>query len=150
MVIKCFEAFRKRETVDWKQGNYKFSVGDICYIYCSDEYQKILFKTQIVETDIDAVDYINDEEFWVDRQAFIDRDMKKKYVRLKLIKALSPDDERLSIKVLKKLGLNNTIQGPMKVPTLKMLDTINAVFEDTNKHHSYTHNQNEPISQLFQ
>ncbi|MCQ2524909.1 MAG: DUF3578 domain-containing protein [Lachnospiraceae bacterium] len=128
--FKVIQAFEERGVVDWKQGNYKFKKGDICFIYCSDEYQRILFKTEVTEIDIDSEQYINDAKFWVDQKAFEERNMQNRYVRLKLIKALDPTDDRLSLNVLKSLGLNSNIQGPMKVPTKEMLDSINSIFEE--------------------
>ena len=45
-------AFRENEVIDWKQGNDNIRVGDIAYMYVGVPYSAILYRCEVVETDI--------------------------------------------------------------------------------------------------
>ena len=46
-------AFEHFGFIDWKQGNIKYSIGDIVYIYCTSPLQMIQYKCIIEKTDIE-------------------------------------------------------------------------------------------------
>lgn len=125
--FNIFDCFEERATVDWKQNRYNFQIGDICYIYCSANYKSILFKTEVIETDIDYSEYQDDLKYWTNIEN--EEELKQNtYARLKLIKKLSPNDDRLGFEKLKENGLTSPIQGPMKVPTKSLIEKIEEVF----------------------
>ena len=57
-------AYQKYNLIDWTQ-SAKFQVGDIVYIYVSKPFQKIMFKTEVLATDIELNDSFDDFEFWI-------------------------------------------------------------------------------------
>lgn len=127
--FRIIDLFNDRTEVDWKQGNYKFKVGDICYLYNSKGYNRIIQKTEVVGVDISYQDSLEDVEYWVDKQDAVNA-VNYTYFRLRLVSKLNLDDERLSSTVLKRLGISANFQGAMRVPNQKMIDYIEQVFND--------------------
>jgi len=128
--FRIVDFFEKNDLIDWKQ-SCNFSVGDVAYFYCSEKLQRVLFKARVVEVDVSGDDYINDKDYWVNSKDYDDHvnDPNKKYVRFELLSKLNADDDRLSLSVLKSLGLNNTIQGPMTVPNQQIQEKLDEVFD---------------------
>lgn len=128
--FRIVDFFEKNDLIDWKQ-SCNFSVGDVAYFYCSEKLQRVLFKARVVEVDVSGDDYINDKDYWVNSKDYDDHvnDSNKKYVRFELLSKLNADDDRLSLSVLKRLGLNNTIQGPMTVPNQQIQEKLDEVFD---------------------
>ena len=91
--------FRIGHTATWKQ-SIRASVGDIVYIYSGAPDSAILYKTEVVETDIPY--------------AYQDSNLRmKKIMRLKVLKKYPP--ELLTMKVLRTFGVRS-MQGSKRVP----------------------------------
>lgn len=104
-------AFEKLNTIDWRQHN-RFNIDDIVYIYASAPYQRIMFKTKVIDVDLSYEETIDDREFWKSPEDEEDAKRKRSYVRLQLINTL--DSEALSLAHLMKYGLKKAPQGAVK------------------------------------
>lgn len=102
-------AFNKFETIDWRQ-THNASIGDIVYIYVGGQYKSIMYKCEVIGTDIiiDKAEECKDMEFY--RELEVENDYT--YMKIKLLerynKSLYPLDE------LKENGLTS-VQGRSKV-----------------------------------
>lgn len=106
-------AFAKFDYIDWRQ-RANYNVGDEVYIYCTRPYQKIMYKTVVLETNMSFSQCIDDKEFWVDIDEY-NRSKVGKYARLKLIE--QADNQYLSLLKLQENGLTAAPQGPVKMKT---------------------------------
>ncbi|QJS19240.1 hypothetical protein [Turicibacter sanguinis] len=104
-------AFKKLNTIDWRQHN-RFNIDDIVYIYASAPYQRIMFKTRVVDVDLSYEETIDDREFWKNPEDKEDAKKKRRYVRLQLID--TSDSEALSLSHLMEYGLKKAPQGAVK------------------------------------
>ncbi|WP_343288006.1 HNH endonuclease [Turicibacter bilis] len=104
-------AFKKLNTIDWRQHN-RFNIDDIVYIYASAPYQRIMFKTRVVDVDLSYEETIDDREFWKNPEDKEDAKKKRRYVRLQLIN--TSDSEALSLSHLMEYGLKKAPQGAVK------------------------------------
>lgn len=118
-------AFQKWGFIDWSQ-KANFQNGDIIYIYCTKPYSKIMYKTQVIETNIDFENCQDDEEFWFDKSIY-ESSKSSKFVRIKLLEQV--DNEKLSLKNLQLKGIKGNIQGPRKIDDL-LADYIDQYFND--------------------
>lgn len=99
--------FKTNNITTWKQSS-NVRVGDIVYLYMAAPYSSILYRCEVIETDI-IYDY-------QDPNIKINRAMK-----IKLNKEYSPDEFPFS--KLKTYGVN-AIRGPRKVP-IKLSEALN-------------------------
>lgn len=107
-------AFAKRGYIDWKQGRYKYENGDFLYIYCTEPYQKVMYKAIIEKTGLNQSERTDDYDFWRDdaKDEYYDS-LGGSFMRVRLIEQSNRDELRLS--ELKKHGLNGAPQGAFKV-----------------------------------
>lgn len=113
--------FKEQGFIDWKQNNYKYSIGDIVYVYISSPIQKIRYKTVVENINIPFTDIFNDEKYWIDKKEYQKGKDANKYVKLKLLS--SSDDDNLSLDKFLKLGyLKCAVEGAKKIT-----DDINFV-----------------------
>ena len=49
--------------IDWRQYN-NFEVGDIVYIYCSKPISQIIYKMEVIATNISREYTIADQQYW--------------------------------------------------------------------------------------
>lgn len=118
-------AFRKWGFIDWKQTR-KFHIGDIVYIYCSKPCKRISYKAVVAEVNKPFSECVDDERFWKDKDLY--KSAKSgSYCRLKLIDTF--DDDRLGLESLKKNGLKNAPQGPIKIKA-DLLHYLESVFSE--------------------
>ncbi len=110
-IFQPAEAFKRKGYIDWRQ-KVKFSAGDIVYIYCTKPFKKIMFKTIVDKINIDFEDVTDDKEFWIDKQAYEERE-NCKYSRLRLLRNI--DTEKLELDMLMKNGLKAAPQGPYRI-----------------------------------
>lgn len=108
-------AFEKLDTIDWSQTN-NISVGDTVYIYVGGDYKAILYKCEVLETELYGDRSTEDLEFNKDLE--IKSDVR--YMRLRLVEQY--DKERFPLNELRKHGLIN-VQGRSKA-TLKLLNYL--------------------------
>ena len=62
-IYKVADSFEKNGFIDWRQKNYKYEVGDIIYLYCSQTVRKIMFKSIVEKVNIPASEITDDKEF---------------------------------------------------------------------------------------
>jgi hypothetical protein len=109
-------AFAALERIDWSESKSAgILVGDTVYLYATSPTSAITHECLVVEAGIPFDDVIDDQEFWVDEQAFADR-KDRTWMGLQLIRAFSADERReLSLRALLDNGLNAAPQGRMRV-----------------------------------
>ena len=115
------------DIVDWKQYN-NFSEGDILFMYSTAPESKVRYMFRAIRTEIPTSDYINDRGYWSDESEFEQGLKHNRYVRLKLIAQLNDDDVRLSLDVLKSLGIK-TFQGASQIKEQASIDYILSIFK---------------------
>lgn len=121
-------SFAHHGSIDWRQGNFKYSVGDTVYIYCTSPIQRIRYKCKVIKLGIDFSQVRNDEEYWRDKYEY-EKSLGGKFFNLQLIEEV--DSEKLSLQLLLGNGLNGTPQGPVKLN--QELETyISSVFSNAN------------------
>ena len=105
-------SFEKNGFIDWTQNNYKYEIGDIVYLYCSQTIRKVMFKAIVEKVNILPSEVTLDEEFWIDLDAYNEA-KERTYFRIRLLDKV--DKEELSLDNLKQNGLKAAPQGPQKV-----------------------------------
>lgn len=119
-------AFAKWGYIDWRQtGNY--SIGDVVYIYCARPYQKIMYKTEVVQESMSFSQCTDDKVFWHNLNEY-EKSKGGKYARLKLNE--QADRKELSLPYLLKNGLKAHPQGPIKISD-ELVNYIDHYIEDT-------------------
>ena len=104
-------SFEHFGNVDWRQGNTKYQVGDIVFIYCTRPLKKIRYKCIVKKIDMSFNEIRDDKEYWLDTTEY-ENSIKGKFFRLELINEI--DSNLLSLEVLQKNGLSSAPQGPIK------------------------------------
>lgn len=124
-----FASFDKNGYICWRQVN-SFHIGDIVYIYCTDPYYRVVFKTIVEAIDLDEIP--NDKEFWVKKSDYDDQlDKNYKYAKLRLLKAVN--SSILSLNELRNNGYTMD-RGPQRGLHLndQICDYLNECFETCN------------------
>jgi len=112
--FRLIDYMKSHDVVDWRQGRYTYSVGDIVYIYNSWPNRRIMYKMLVERINVTSSEYLNDREFWVDVARGEEGLRLNKFVRFRLLQA-APEDARLGIEDLKRHGLKGNIQGSRRV-----------------------------------
>ncbi len=113
-------ALKNRKVIDWENSrNNKINVGDIVYIYISKPVQAIAIKAEVIEIDIKKSEALNNDKEYVKIPHYFDENSR--FFRLKLLNFTNK--EKLSLKNLRKHGLNSNLQGKQKVKG-ELLDYI--------------------------
>jgi 5-methylcytosine-specific restriction protein A len=120
-------SFEHNNFIDWRQGNRKFRIGDIVYIYCTKPLQMIQYKCLVEKIDLDFSEIKDDKEYWLDQKKYL-KSLEGKFIRLRLIEQVSNDKMRLDN--LKKNGLNSAPEGPIKIKDENLLKYIEKYFTD--------------------
>ena len=105
-------SFAHHGSIDWRQGNAKYSVGDIVYIYCTTPIQKIRYKCKVTELNKDSSQIRDDKEYWLNTEEY-EKSLGGRFFNLQLIEEV--DSEKLSLPLLLENGLNAAPQGPIKL-----------------------------------
>lgn len=100
-------AFEKETTLTWIQ-EMPVHVGECVYFYVGNPYRAILYKCEVLETELQRMDQ-KDTVYVLKRQFYQENE---KYMRLKLISAYAED--RFTDEKLKETGVGN-IQSSFKV-----------------------------------
>lgn len=132
-------SFEHNGFIDWRQGNGKFQVNDIVYIYCTRPLKKIQYKCRIEKVDLDFRNIRNDEEYWVDKSEY-QKSLNGKFMRLVLIEQVY--NSKMSLENLMKNGLKAAPQGPVK-PNEILIKYIESNFNDLNQNEIYPDMVNE-------
>lgn len=124
--FRIHEYLEKHDIVDWKQYN-NFAEGDILFMYSTAPESKVQYMFRTIRTEVTSSEYINDKGYWSDESEYEEGQKHNRYVRLKLITQLGENDDRLSLEVLKKLGVTQ-VQSPSQIKDQKSIDFILNIF----------------------
>ena len=98
--------------IDWRQHN-NFEIGDIVYIYCCKPISQIIYKTEVIATDITRENTIPDQLYWNNTTDFKTSLKNNRFFRISLL-AENKTDKFILNDMLNK-GLKSAPQGAMKV-----------------------------------
>ena len=109
--------------IDWKQHN-NFEVGDIVYIYCSKPISQIIYKMEVIATNISREYTIADQQYWRTPSEFKTSLNNNRFYRISLLAENGTD--KLTLDDLYNHGLNGVPQGSLvvKEPLLSYLQEI--------------------------
>ena len=125
-IYRVTDYFQENDTIDWKQSHYKFSVGDIVFIYISSPISSVRYMLEVVKRDISFEDSIDDKQYWTKNHPMGAEVKNYKYVRLKLLK--SSNSRALHIQRLSDLGFNAP-QGATRKLSKELIDHLLNIFE---------------------
>ena len=110
-------------TIDWRQHN-NFEIGDIVYIYCSKPISQIIYKMEVIATNITREYTIADQEYWNTPSEFKTSLINNRFYRISLLN--ENDTEKLTLNDLLNHGLKGAPQGALivKEPLLSYLKEI--------------------------
>ncbi|HSH54614.1 MAG TPA: HNH endonuclease [Methylotenera sp.] len=121
-------SFAHHGSIDWRQGNAKFNLGDIVYIYCTNPTKKIRYKCKVTELNKNSAQIRDDKEYWLNTEEY-EKSLDGKFFNLKLIE--EADSEKLSLPLLLQNGLNAAPQGPIKLNE-SLESYITSIFSTAN------------------
>ena len=108
-------AFNKLDYIDWSQ-THNANVGDVVYLYVGGNYQSIMFKCEVVATNLDSNFLINDAEFIKESMPQSNR----LYMRIKLLEKF--DKGQFPLGELRERGLTS-VQGRCKA-TVQLVEYL--------------------------
>lgn len=121
-------SFAHHGSIDWRQGNAKYSLGDIVYIYCTSPTQRIRYKCKVTELDKNSAQIRDDENYWINKEEY-EKSLGGKFFNLELIEEV--DSAKLSLPFLQEKGLKAAPQGPIKLnETLESY--VSSIFSTAN------------------
>lgn len=124
--FKLDDLLENREVISWRQVQ-KFEVGDVIYIYSSKPFSCIKYQMDVVGANLSFSNYIDDEEYWVDKDYYHTVAVNRKnYAEFKLVRRI-PQCDALSHSQLKTHGLK-TVQIAQRLNG-ELLDYILDVVE---------------------
>ncbi len=109
--------------IDWRQYN-NFEVGDIVYIYCCKPISQIIYKMEVIATNITREHTIADQQYWSTPSDFKTSQTNNRFYRISLL--AENETEKLTLNDLLNHGLNGAPQGALivKEPLLSYLQEI--------------------------
>lgn len=109
--------------IDWRQYN-NFEVGDIVYIYCSKPVSQILYKMEVIATNISREYTIADQQYWRNLSEFKTSLNNNRFYRISLL--AENETDKLTLDDLYNHGLNGVPQGSLvvKEPLLSYMQEI--------------------------
>lgn len=120
-------SFAHHGYIDWRQGNQKYELGDIIYIYCTSPVKRLRYKSRITQLNMKHSQIRDDKEYWLNQEEY-EKSLDGKFFRLNLVEEI--DSKKLSLEFLKNNGLKAAPQGPVKViPELEIY--ISNIFRNT-------------------
>lgn len=105
-------SFAHYGSIDWRQGNSKYSIGDIVYIYCTSPIQRVRYKCRVTALDKNSSEIRDDKDYWINKEEY-EKSLDGKFFNLELIEEV--DSEKLSLPFLQEHGLKAAPQGPIKL-----------------------------------
>lgn len=121
-------SFAHYGSIDWRQVNTNYALGDMVYIYCTSPIQRIRYKCKVMKLNMDFTQIRDDKEYWLDKSEY-EKSLSGKFFKLQLIEEV--DSEKLSFQLLLKNGLNGAPQGPIKLKG-ELESYISSVFSTAN------------------
>ncbi|PWL30228.1 HNH endonuclease [uncultured Roseivirga sp.] len=120
-------SFEHYGSIDWRQGNTKFEVGDVIYIYCTKPLMMIQYKCVVEKVGLDSDQIRDDKEYWFDEEEYF-KSLNGKFMTLRLIDQVS--NVKMKLEKLKEKGLKAAPQGPIKIKDETLLAYIETHFSD--------------------
>lgn len=120
-------SFEHYGSIDWRQGNAKFEVGDTVYIYCTRPLMMIQYKCIIDKIDLNFDQIRDDKEYWLDEEEYF-KSIDGKFMTLRLIEQVS--NNQMKLENLKANGLKAAPQGPVKIKNVNLQNHIDTYFTD--------------------
>lgn len=110
-VYDAERALKNLKTIDWiEKANYH--VGDIVYIYQSNNIKRITMKCVVTKIHVSSDEKIIDDMYWNDKK-YISRQKKDLFVRIELLEYTL--NEALSLERLKTIGIHITRNPQFKI-----------------------------------
>ena len=109
--------------VDWRQHN-NFEIGDVVYIYCSKPISQLVYKMEVIATNITSEHTIADQEYWGAPSEFKASLSNNCFFRISLL--AENETEKLTLDDLLNHGLKGAPQGALivKEPLLSYLQEV--------------------------
>ena len=109
--------------VDWRQHN-NFEIGDVVYIYCSKPISQLVYKMEVIATNITSEHTIADQEYWGAPSEFKASLSNNRFFRISLL--AENETEKLTLDDLLNHGLKGAPQGALivKEPLLSYLQEV--------------------------
>lgn len=123
-------SFEHYGSIDWRQGNTKFKVGDTVYIYSTAPLMMLQYKCIIDRINLDYSQIRDDKKYWFDQEEYL-KSLDGKFMTLRLVEQVSNSQMRLGN--LKQQGLKAAPQGPIKIRNEKLLKYIETYFTDNSQ-----------------
>ncbi len=123
-------SFEHYGSIDWRQGNTKYKVGDTVYIYCTSPIMMLQYKCIVERINLDFSQIRDDKEYWIDIDEY-QKSLGGKFITLKLLEQVSNIHMRLDN--LKLNGLLAAPQGPIKIKDVHLLKYLETYFTDNNQ-----------------
>lgn len=98
--------------IDWRQGNGKYCIDDIIYIYCALPLKRIRYKCKVKKINMQFQDTRDDKEYWINELEY-SKSISGKYFRLELVEQV--DTEKLKLEYLLQYGLKAAPQKSKKI-----------------------------------
>ena len=114
------------DEIEWKQGNYRYEVGDIVFIYCSLPEQRIRYMLRVERINVPKEEWIDDSMYSINHEATVE-DAGHKICRFLLLK--ESHSAKLSLASLQANGLKSIPQSPRSL-TGDVLEYILSVFDE--------------------
>lgn len=119
--------------IDWKQGNGKYQVNDIIYVYSTYPVKKILYKCRVEKINLTSSEIKSNEEYWKDKEEY-KKALEGKYMKLVLVDQIN--NSKMSLENLMLHGLKAAPQGSKKLDG-NLLKYIESNFSDSNQNDIY-------------
>jgi 5-methylcytosine-specific restriction protein A len=120
-------SFEHYGSIDWRQGNAKFEVGDTVYIYCTRPLMMLQYKCIVDRIDLNSTQIRDDKDYWIDEEEYL-KSLDGKFMTLRLIEQVS--NNKMKLANLKENGLKAAPQGPVKIKDENLLNYIETYFTD--------------------
>lgn len=125
--------------IDWKQGNGKYQVNDVIYIYSTIPAKKIQYKCRVEKINLTSLEIQLNEEYWKDKEEY-KKALEGKYMKLTLVEQIY--SSKMSLENLILNGLKAAPQGSKKLNG-NLLKYIESNFSDSNQNDVFPEMVNE-------
>lgn len=105
-------SFEHFEFIDWRQGNTKYEVNDLVYIYATRPISSVRYKCLVEKINLKHQEIRDDKEYWKNLDEY-EKSLQGNFIRLRLIEQVS--NRKLNLENLKENGLSAAPQGPVKI-----------------------------------
>ncbi|MBB3837722.1 5-methylcytosine-specific restriction protein A [Runella defluvii] len=122
-------SFEHFEFIDWRQGNTKYEVNDIVYIYATRPISSIRYKCLVEKINLKHSEIRDDKEYWKNLDEY-EKSLQGNFIRLRLIEQVS--NRKLNLENLKENGLSAAPQGPVKIRK-ELSEYLKIHFTDNNQ-----------------